>query len=578
MEEFNIDKDSAYLKNLVAAFDPTYFLAEIAELLKLDGHGRIPYRPFDSLDSPLRQLTYLGYLNLTSDKGLIKNLRAPTQEEWDSIVEYSVRVKAGYYDAFLPAPDEDDEAYHELYKVAMPVFFDFHDTGTINYEEQELARIEDLFTPFDDIINGAFGLSVEDFIQLYDAIGEAIQLLFNEPLRLLQSDEELQAYKNEMRDKEVRPSEWRYAGENENIKRFISLMTNHLERNTISIDFDKQGIDKGKFERFRQIFSIERTPGAFQYYTEPNELLLNPLFRLGENSILVISHKQLVHAIFKKLYNAVTASPKAERFFTLRGNYLQQKVVSLFRKFLKNGGHYYNEYKIDGNGQDVLILYGSLAFILEMKAGKEVQLSKMPDVKHLYKQYLKTFEKNIDEAYVQCYRVKENFLNKNILSIHDKDNNHVFDVRTKNYRNAFCLIITQDRFRNPQVNLPDLLHIYEDDQYPLSICIDDLEIIILTLIKLKMTPGQLERMLIQREKLQGRLKTTDELEIWGHLIFNKAFKIPDDEDIHFSPGIGYVGKFDELYSNGLGFVNERNLDRKTSPQWKKFMGYNQPQK
>ena len=152
----------------------------------------------------------------------------------------------------------------------------------------------------------------------------------------------------------------------------------------------------------------------------------------------------------------------------------------------------------------------------------------------------------------------------------------LIDVRTKNYRNAFCIIVTLDRFRNPQVNLPDLLNIYDDDKYPLSICFDDLEIIILTLIKLKMTPGKFERMLIQREKLQGRLATSDELEIWGHLIFNRAFKVPEEENMHFSPGIGFVGKFDELYANGLGFENERNLDRKTSPHWKKFMGYNQP--
>lgn len=556
MAEFNIASDSAHLKKLVSVFEPAVFLAEITELLKLDGYGRIPYRPFVSLDSPLRQLAYLGYLNLTSDPNDISKKEAPTNLEWENIIEYSVRVKAGYFDALLPTSDDNEDEYQELYNVAMSVFFDFHDTGTINYEEQEIARIEVLFTPFDDVVKSEFGLSVKDFIQIYDAIGELIQENFNEPLRLIKSDPELNEFKNKMKAEGKFPADWKYEGTNLNIKRFIRLMTDHLQRNTISLDFDALGIDKGKFQNFFKHFTIKRASTNFQYYTEPNYLLLNPIFELGPTQLLIISHKQLIHAIFKKIYLCIAGSKKAEKLFTHRGSYLQNKTISLFRKFLKNEGHYYNEYKIDGKGQDVLILYGGIAFIIETKAGKEVELSRMPDVKHLYKQYLKTFKTNIEEAYKQCFRVKENFLVGKVLSIHDKENNHVYDLRTRKFRNAFCIIVTQDRFRNPQVNLPHLLDIYDDDQYPLSICIDDLEILILTLIKERITPGNFERMLIQREKLQGRVATSDELEIWGHLIFDKSFKIADEEDVHFSPGIHFISKFDELYANGIGFENE----------------------
>ena len=84
MEQFDIDKDSVELKRLVSIYDSDIFLAEIVELLKYGRFGRIPYRPFNSLRVALL-------------KGL------PIIEEWNKIIGFSVRVKAGYYDALLSA-------------------------------------------------------------------------------------------------------------------------------------------------------------------------------------------------------------------------------------------------------------------------------------------------------------------------------------------------------------------------------------------------------------------------------------------------------------------------------------------
>lgn len=577
MEEFDIDKDSETLKELVSIYDPVIFLAEITELLKLDGFGRIPYRPFVSMDSPLKQLTYLAQLNLSSETSKIKSQNAPTPEEWNDIMEYSVRVKAGYHDALLPTKEDDEEEFKELYGLAMPVFFDFHDTGTINYEEQEIARIEGLFAPYTELIEEKTGLSVEDYISAYDFIGDKIQEKFNEPLKLLRADKELRELKDQMVKEQKAPSEWNYSGTNGSIKQFIALMTDRVERNLLSISLaEGDSISEEKLECFLKIFSSARAKSEFQYYTEPNDVLMKPIYRTGESDILIISHKQLIHAIYKTLLKIVTSSKAAEKFYTFRGKYLQNQTLDLFKKFFKDEGYYYNEYKVDGNGQDILIMYGSVAFIIENKAGKEVELSKIPNVKHLYLQYLKTFKKNIDEGYEQCFRVREKFIDKEVLSIHDESDKHLWDQRTKKFRNSFSIIVTQDRFRNPQVNLPMLLELYEDDDWPLSICIDDLEVLLLTLIKLRITPAQFERMLIQRQKLQGRVNSTDELEIWSHLIFNKGFKIPDDESMHFSPGLAYIHKFDELYNEGLGFENERNLEKKQSTEWKTFMGFNAP--
>jgi len=570
MENFNIEIDTKKLKELVSIYEPSVFLGEITAILKYDGYGRIPFLPFIALDSPLRQLSYIAALNLSSDVERIKTTKAPTNDEWTDIMEYAVRIKAGYYDALLPKPEEDDQEYDRLYRIAAPVFFDYFDTGVINYEEQEIAKILDLFKPFDALIQAHFGLTTNDFIKIYESLDERLESLLNEPLRLIRENPEVKAFKDEMLKSETPPSEWHYKGGSPEVKRFIDLMSNHLHQNRLKAEKDE------KTQKFISIFSISREASDFRFYTENNPILVRPIFRLGNEHILLLAPKQLLHAIHKTLLSFIISTPKSEKFFIHRGKWLQHKCMSLFKKFLKGEGHYYNEFKVDGEGQDILVLFGSLAFIIEAKAGKEAVLSSRPNIRYLYTQYVKTFKQNIDEGYDQAFRIKEKFIDREPFDICDKNNKLTYRVRAKNYRNAFSIIITLDRFRGPQINLPSLLDPYQDDVFPLSLSIDDLEVIILTMLKLQISPGHFERLLIKREKLQGRTNSNDEMEIWGHLLFNREFKVPEDPTLTFHPGSAAATQFDELYKTGLGFENERKLDKKKSKEWKVVFGTFRP--
>ena len=160
------------------------------------------------------------------------------------------------------------------------------------------------------------------------------------------------------------------------------------------------------------------------------------------------------------------------------------------------------------------------------------------------------------------------FDNGEIFSIYDKNGKKQYTVDTTKYHNYFSLIITLNKFRQPQIDISLLLSLNEDDdRYPFSVSVDDLEIILLTMIKRKKGPGDLIKYLHWREQLQGRLQSNDELELWGAFINNKNFHIPEDKRIHFKTFPEMGDFYDELYQNGFGFANEKNLERKTSGKY-----------
>lgn len=570
IKDFDIDLNSNHLKNLCAKHDPDIFLGDIANLITKIDTPRIQIHPFQGLDSPLRQLTYLASLNLSSDPALVQSNDEIETDEWFEMVKYSIAVKAGYYDLLMPKKDDDPVAYHDLYKVAMPVFMNYYDTGSLNYEEQDIERIESFFNPFDAEIEKGFGLSPQDFINIYNLIDEELFLRLNYPLTLLRKDAECKQFWDSQMKNKTNPLDWKYEGANPNVIELVKYSNSRGERFTIDAQEIKKKYNNDKVDLFLSIFSLTRTKTDYLYYTSKNPVLHRPMYQLKDDRYLVISIKQLITAIYTFLTEFATneANGVSERFYVKRGKVLQNKIAELFKRFFRNECFIYNEYKTSphGDGQDVLILYKGLALIIEAKAGREPE--PMRNVRKSFEKISLGFKKIIQEGYEQADRIKILFDNVEPFDIYDKDGKLVFTVNPKKYHTYFSIIVTLNKFRQPQIDLSLLLNLNEgDDRYPFSVSIDDLEIILLAMMKLRKGVGDLIMFLQWREQLQGRLVSNDELEVWGAFINNKDFKVPQDKNIHFKtfPEIGDF--YDELYKNGLGFTNEKNLDRKTSGKY-----------
>jgi hypothetical protein len=573
METFDIDINSSKLKSLVGQYDSDFFISAITELLTFIDAPMEIY-PFQPLDSPLKQFTYLASLNLSSNISQISKNEEPSEEDWKEIVKYTVKVKAGYLDLLLPKANDDKSEYYEFYKVAMPVFLNYFDAGALNFEEQEIERIQRLFTPFDNEISTAFGLTTKNFLDIYELIDNALFENLNKPSQLLKNDVECKQFADEQRSKNVAPQDWNYEGENDNVKEFIKHFSNKSEKFTIQKE-NLKSIDKGKIDLFFELFTIQRVQTEYLYYTQANPVLAKPIYQLHDGRYLIISIKQVIHAIHNLLQEFVSNKENklVVKFNPHKGKYLQEKVCEIFNNFFNGQAHIHNEYKteINGDGQDVLILYKGLCLIIEVKNKKAAIPHSYPkDVPKLFDTIYRYFKNAIQEGYEQCWRVKKLFDKKIDFKIFDEKNQIKHSVRTKNYHNVFSIIVTEEDFRKPQIDLSHLLILEKDDEnFPFSVSIDNLEIILLTLRKLKRGVGDLIHFLKLREELQGRLDCNDELQLWGAFINNKKFSVPKDENFHFRTFPPMADFYDELYKTGLGFKNEKNIDKKKSDKWNK---------
>ncbi len=562
--KFDITIESKRLKEIVSQYNSESFIGDIAELLTLIEPPRIPFYPFQGLDSPFRQLTYLASLNISSGTNLISKKEVETDEAWKEIVVQSIKARAGYYDELLPKEEDDAESFYSCYQTSMPVFNNYFDTGNLNYEEQEIERIENIFSPFNDTILNLTGLEVNEFIEIYNLIDKQYEERLNTPTRILRESVKARHLWDEYKRTEKHPREWNYQGTDKDFLEIIKYFTERGAKFKISkTDLCKE-YDKTKISLFLSLFEIEREDDKnYLYYTQPNKVLLRPLFKISRDKYIIIDIKQIIHAVYRKLHSLMDSSKKREAYFKYRGNWLQNKTEDVLRNYFGKSAHIYNEYKVENNAQDILLLFKNLALIIENKAHREVQLSGIPDTINIYKQIFSRFKKSIIEGYEQCWRIKDKFYFEDSLTITDLKNKPIYCVNTSKYPNVFSIIITLDKFREPQINTPELVELNEDDDfYPLSMSINDFEVLMLTLKKKKISLSRLIQFFRLREKLQGRLDSNDELEIWGAFLNSKNFEIPSDERFHFKTHPFMTDIYDLLYERGLGFKNEKNIDKK----------------
>jgi len=148
-------------------------------------------------------------------------------------------------------------------------------------------------------------------------------------------------------------------------------------------------------------------------------------------------------------------------------------------------------------------------------------------------------------------------------------------IKTKNYSKSFSVIVTLERFGQIQTDLSELLNIFQNDELPLSICIDDLEIFLLQLKKMGKQKSDFLEFLTLRQKLHGKLVTGDELEICGAFLEDKKVVRKVSNGISSFTLNSIITKvFDTTYhTKGLGFDKEKNLEIKTSGKYRPIGGF-----
>lgn len=143
-------------------------------------------------------------------------------------------------------------------------------------------------------------------------------------------------------------------------------------------------------------------------------------------------------------------------------------------------------------------------------------------------------------------------------------------IRTKNVHDVFSIIVTLEKFSQIQTDLSLLLEVGDDIPFPYSICIDDLEVFLMTLRKENCTFRDFTRFVEQRVKFYGSLECRDELEICGQFFYHKKLIVPPGNDPVVVIGSNGDEIFENYYESDLGFVKEKNIVRKSSGNFIKW--------
>jgi len=558
--DFDIEHDSKCLKDLVSIYASVPFLEKIADVIGLIEAPRIPFRPFVALDSPLIQLLYIASLNISSSAEKVRK-HYIEDVDWDKIIEYTVRIKAGYFDLLIPEENEDEIAFLEKYKVVLPVFLEFYNSGVLNFEEQEINKVLDIFSSFDNEIKKHYGLSVQEFIDIYNLIDLSLINHTNLPTYLAHVDDEVKDFWKKMRDTQVHPDDWKYTGGNKNIINFINHFQDPNKRFEFVVSSLEHLYDIEKITTFLKVFSLKRSEiEPYRFYTSPNLLINYPIFDSDDNFFVIPYVKQLIHAIYKELTSF--GKSLGDRFYRQRGKFLQEKIIQVLSNYFGETTLIFNEYhtSLTSEDQDVLLLSEGLAIIIEAKAGREPDPRRDGNVKDSFKAIVQYFVRNIQSGYDQASRIINLLNQKKDFEVLDKKGQVIHKVHSGDYQSAFSFIITLDKFREVQMNLNHLLQLGKDDKYPISMCIDDFEVLMLTLKKIGVNNSKFTSFCKLRQSLQGRVaETCDELSIWADFILNEKFSIPSDPHYHFVPSVVGADLFDDLYKKGLGFKNEKYL-------------------
>ena len=161
-----LERLSNELKQFLTKYDKRIILGHFTQLIENPSLG-FAQDEVCLLSSPMRQLYYLaGLLVTTTKSGEEVNY---TKEDWTYIVDHLNAIETEYFKIFLPKEEtEITNKWKKKREVAMPTFLSYFNQGPLNFEEQSISWISDLYQKLDAIIETEIGLKTIDFLHFYD--------------------------------------------------------------------------------------------------------------------------------------------------------------------------------------------------------------------------------------------------------------------------------------------------------------------------------------------------------------------------------------------------------------------------
>lgn len=554
-KKVDIIKKSQELKSYISQFETVSFTTQIC--YALNSHLRLG-RKIINIESPARQLLYLLSLFLSTEEKKGLKVFDLISGDFKYIEQLLFEIEKGYrYNSLYNLDENVDKERIRIEEVANSTYINYFVNAPLNYTEQEIDKIESTFTTYQDFILTNTHLELQDYLDFFDATEFIDQLKYQEYLKNTHTIEHLEIIQ-EIKEK----------GSAADSKKFTKLF-NAVENSIFNLRIHKEELEffipSEKINSLYTIFSIKRNNkdnSDYLFYTQECPLMRKPLIELPDGSIIIPMQKQLIHSIYKYLFEICYKLDKSNRrILERRDDRLEEKTKDIFEMFFNNEAKIFSHYYIGNNEKDLLILYRNSAFIVECKANKYRE--PLFDTEKAYVRIKDDFKKSIQKGYEQALEVERIFELVDFFEIKDQKGEVVAKVNTKKYQNIFSIIVTQERLGQIQTDLGLLLEINENDLFPWSVYIDDLETFLITLSRKENYYGEFITYLHNREKLHTRLNSSDELELAALFLTQKEIFIKCcNMNAIFSSNPVNDRFFDELYQFGFGFKNERNLNHK----------------
>lgn len=564
MAENKLENLCNELKSFISKYNMQWALGHLSFLLTCISNGTAQDE-LGRLVSPMRQLYYLAGLIVTQkDDGT--NESCFTKEDWRHIVDLLVQIETEYFLIFSRvSPESATEDWKKKVNVAMPTYLSYFNQGPLNYEEQIIEQIRGTFSGLDDIISSKFDLTTEDFLQFYENIDTWCEYNF-QSLSLTTKDHPLRSNWKDYTDYEVgtideTPDEITQLGK-ERQPMMTLIVDPGIKYRFNDVDIATNGLSLEKVKKILSLLSTKRENSDFLYYTSPNPLLTRPIVELENGLYQVFEEKRVLHAILYLLEEVCKEKDTSNsRLAHNKGVYLENKIVSLLKKFFNDKAEIITNYYIDGCEQDIMVLWREYMFVIEAKA--YTNREPFRDTDKAFTRIKDDFNRSIGYAYIQTKRVEEKIKAGNQFDLTDKNGNKIKTINPADYDgNDYYVIVNQESFGQVQVDLSTFLEIGDDENYPWTVRFDDLEVFILTLIAMKKKPDFFVDFLIFREYLHGHIICSDEGEICGGFLTGKLTQEMAESEIVITTLPDLASIFDEQYRKGMGFKNEKHWKEK----------------
>lgn len=548
MPDPTIDKTTLLaneLKELISLYDHRSFTAHISHLSNI----HVRQQRIVGLLSPIRQLMYLISLYHSTDcRGKKKYM--PRDESALKMIRLLNEIEDGYNFSTNKTGEISQEEMDRII-VTKSTFLNFYLNAPLTYYEQDIERVSRTFEHFDEHILKETGIALDDYIKFF----KLMTLFENDKGNKYLNNDTLLASLN--RDKNLHD-----LTDDEKLHRIVLGNKAVYELGIpLAEIYQVMGEDKGKL-LIKYFTLVREEDKEYLYYTDQCPYLNKPIFYMDDEHVVMVFSKQLINAIYEFLYH-ICDSPitPGRKVSERRDKYLEDKTMELFEEFFESEAQYFKSYYVNGNEKDLIILQERNVYIVECKAHKYREPRRDENI--AYNRIKDDFKKSIGKGYEQAKFVEDCFYGEAPFNLFHKNKKILTTLRPQDYDEVFTLVVTQERFGQIQCDLEYLLQIEDNNHFPWSVGVNDLESFLITLKRKKNHKIEFKEFLLTREKLHGRVFCYDELELCAYFIFDKQDfikKCGSTEMFHSSPDMNNC--FDLLYQVGFGFKEEFELESK----------------